>query len=811
MDFMDFMAINTLLNSNFCLSFVAGYVADKAVDSVMEYAKKKLRPETIEYQLMEALNDAMRNTFEEYDSRAIDKFVASLVNNEQLKSSCGLEKILEDATGQPVSDELLNRWITNIKKEITKPDRQWLYNYYTYSKHIKDDTLKTANKMYAEIFEEVMFLHKDKENKIRLHDLYIHHKCEIIDHGYVQTPYPIDILDCLELFITKRHYISDCLFIEADAGLGKSGMVSYLAYMYENCLESWVAKFGGRELICIRLRDIIPDTMQFMQNSLNVDILHYLNYRTIQSIGDFNSRHKGAVVCLDGFDELCMVEKIHSNVNFYIYELVKLFRDCRPIITTRPQYLRIHELNISKIHIILKHFNKEQRKEWASNYRQAVPDQDNENVLEYIESLEDEETNGICDTPMALYMLAAGQITKDAIQNHWELYNQIFHKELSETAYNRVFPSKSGTYGHPIQRYSDLLHRLSAEIAYEMYKSGNTKLYLTEDEISKIVDGMEDFSDSSIKEIVRHCYALCSYWKKNTEKGAVEFYHNNIRDFFMCEKIFYEMESLYEQCKRWQIQTVPKDIIAKLYLLFSHSEINENVIKFLYLRVLFQKSKKERKNFAKDEQEKNLLPDFFSLMAQGSIGIPKNIMLFSEMYKRALNVIINTIQIYRHAYEPYIVTEDKKITWFNQAYATDSSSFGSIELFLHNVFKQVFIRPPLIVDDSIIYTAGKANFSSIDFANADLRFAGFASSVIRNASFENTILTNADFEGADLTHTCFVTADLRHTNFKNCILIDCDFTDAYLAHTILPDGYTSNDSKKVAKHLRGMNIQGLKV
>ena len=31
---------------------------------------------------------------------------------------------------------------------------------------------------------------------------------------------------------------------------------------------------------------------------------------------------------------------------------------------------------------------------------------------------------------------------------------------------------------------------------------------------------------------------LCAYWKSNGTDGVLEFYHNNIRDYFLCEYIY---------------------------------------------------------------------------------------------------------------------------------------------------------------------------------------------------------------------------------------------------------------------------------
>lgn len=135
--------------------------------------------------------------------------------------------------------------------------------------------------------------------------------------------------------------------------------------------------------------------------------------------------------------------------------------------------------------------------------------------------IDDEASDGICDTPLALYMLAAGKITEDAWNNPWVLYHQIFCEELSNTEYNKLF-SKSA-YTHGISRYNDVLYRISAEISYKMYQTGNKKLHVLQDEIEEIIEGMQ-LETGRTQLLIKRCYALCNYWKNDGKSGMAEFY-----------------------------------------------------------------------------------------------------------------------------------------------------------------------------------------------------------------------------------------------------------------------------------------------
>jgi len=672
-------------------------------------------------------------------------------------------------------------------------------NYNSSVRH-HGNKVKTDNELYANNFEEVLFLHKNSKNQIRLCDgIFVFHKYQNIPHHDYNVPhantYSIEnVIDYIRNFINsdlnfpKGSLMPDCLFIEGDAGLGKSSLVSYLAYKYTNDMTVKQDIFGDRELICVRLRDIIPDSMRFDGDSINKNILKHLN---VTSHEELKSQHCGAVIILDGFDELCMIERINANANRCIYDLCKLFGGCKLIITTRPKYLNINGLDFFKVHIILQHFDKSQREEWVAKYRDKSSDPDEEVALNYIENIDDDAAIGICDTPMALYMMAAGKINEDAKKNHWAMYHQIFYKELSETEYNSMFPSKDGLYHHPIIIHKELIYRISAEIAFEMYKTGNSKLYLNEDEISKIIDN--HLSNSDLRELIECCYALCSYWKATGKKGVAEFYHNNIRDFFMCEKIFYEMNKFYEEWESLCYFEMSEAIIERLYTLFHYSRLDAKVIEFLYLRTLYEMEKNVN-NFAKEEQKRKFLPHFFQLMLRGN-GIFEPESHWNVAYNSVLRVLENTVQVYRSAYEPFL-TEESKIHWLGY----NEIRYISAPFFI-NHFKQLFIRAPLTIDNKIIYTAGRADFDGINLKGADLRFAGFIKCTMCEANLSNTALQSVDFQGSCLCGTDFSGADLRHTNF-----IDCD-----LKSVILPDGFTSKDSREVEEHLKNLSIDGLRI
>lgn len=74
-----------------------------------------------------------------------------------------------------------------------------------------------------------------------------------------------NILDYISRFVKYKFddiRNGEILFIEGDAGVGTTSLVSYLAYHYMEQTDEWKKYFQNKNLLCIRLRDIIPVSMK---------------------------------------------------------------------------------------------------------------------------------------------------------------------------------------------------------------------------------------------------------------------------------------------------------------------------------------------------------------------------------------------------------------------------------------------------------------------------------------------------------------------------------------------------------------------
>lgn len=141
---MDIITIDHILAGSFFLSQVSEYMIEKLQCSVKNYKLQDFRSDDLEYQFIEMLEDSLQDTFSEYDDKVVsEKFSLSLKNIKRLAKVTSLKEILEILIEQPVDDDLLHLWYNNVRKEITKPNREWLDVVERYERDVL--VLRTAS------------------------------------------------------------------------------------------------------------------------------------------------------------------------------------------------------------------------------------------------------------------------------------------------------------------------------------------------------------------------------------------------------------------------------------------------------------------------------------------------------------------------------------------------------------------------------------------------------------------------------------------------------------------------------------------
>ena len=426
-------------------------------------------------------------------------------------------------------------------------------------------------KEYADNFCERLFRHLYKDAEVTLKGVFVQPK--IYDSSR-------ELVSILGNFLWNERE-TRILFIEGDAACGKSSFISYLCYHYRQKDEVGRGIFLQGNLICIRLRDLEIDEKH---STVEECIRDYLGFSNGNGLED-KIRFDNCVLILDGADELSMLGGYRkSSLEDILDSIRRIFKKNKIIITTRPQYIDYKKIRGSTfwgIQVVqMQHFDKEMREEWIVKYEKCgekIPPE----TKDYILNIDEKKAIGVADTPLALYLLASCEMREELQGNIWALYHEIFTNAIIETEYDENFDS---SLKHPIRENKTLLLEIVSRIALEIFKKSEKETYyIRAEELDSIVN--EFNLEPSNASWIRKCCVLCAYWKSSGTDGVLEFYHNNIRDYFFCEYI-------YNRVKTFLMDDSEKSVHAFLNCMceiLSYGDIAgstwEETFLFLYERV----------------------------------------------------------------------------------------------------------------------------------------------------------------------------------------------------------------------------------
>lgn len=605
----------------------------------------------------------------------------------------------------------------------------------------------TSNQDYKEIFEAPMFLHRGN-SRVCLQNLFVPHRFKVAErkaNGHMEMRISKESMDgYLARFVRDKE--ARFLFIEGDAGCGKTSLTAYLNWHYERHDQTAKDIFGDVQLMTVRLRDIDVPTGGKREERLKLGVLRFL-YKEREADSALKKRFRESgerVLLLDGYDELCTIEGI-ENSDAALKRLNEL--DCKIIVTARPAYIDFKRFEKPYWHIALEHFDAAQRWEWLGRYENCGGTLGEVN-RQYLERIGDGETAGICDTPMGLYMVAAGHFTPDMLENEWAIYHQIFYSELGETKYN------DSSEAHSVLDYQKPLYRVSEEIAWYLYQRNNENLLVPGEEIKRIIGELkrdkelsEEFEEDAWK-IVERCYALCGYWKANTNRGCVEFYHNNIRDFFLGEKLMRELNKAYREHGD-TLRDERGDItpfLRRLCELFQYGKLEKTVLFFIKQRAAYA-DKEPDLCVDTEREERHTARIFEKLLLRGDCYSVCAERLEKENPVRTITRILgNTVAVYRFLYESFLKTEER-IQWW-----TDMEAVNEDVTFHH-------------LAGQILEYAGSSDLRHVDLRGVDLYGVD-----LHNANLQDAHLGNAFLRFADLSCAFLYKANLRGANLQDANL-----------------------------------------
>lgn len=727
-------------------------------------------------------------------------------------------------------------------------------------KIIKNYRIHNDGDTYAKGYEETLFLHKNQPGfeNVCLKNLFVPQEYRelISEDGFGNTM--DDLKQRIWLFCSGQKKM---LIIEGDAGTGKSTLAAMLCFEERDLIRQTIktvqeigsplppssSLLDGRPLLIIRLRDLeIPSNPE---HQLGLSILSHLNIQNREKLEEI---FPNAVLLLDGFDELCVKLKGPCDRENMLEQLCGwLPRDCKLILTSRPKCVQVNRLKTaySFSMISLQHFSPRKREIWLDQYRDALPEGRgtvDEEVARYILSMNEKSVSNLCDTPMTLYLLIGKNVDIEKTKNEWALYHYIFDEAVVYTEY----AMQLGGASHPMgSNIGHLLYWITEEIAYKMYCAGETpedqstirtedgQFLVTGETVEKIINvllqndqfrkdakraGLNDADSFDLQRI----HALCCYWRSGPADGPVEFYHNNIRDFFLCEKIRRELNQLYHENGSVEQKT---DRIAQcLVSMFKYGKLNETVCRFFeaYVREVVSKQQDHKTEFPLVEKEHHLLPILYQkLLTQGCLYDSLDM---NDHIDAIRIVLLNTALVYLYIYD-LILEEGKKISWWKDVNVINRSGLmrfifkscvGAIasQSDLHGAdlsgadlsgadLSMVDLHGAILrrADLREAYLSG-VNLSMVNFFMADLFITDLHRANLREADLREANLREANLREADLRR-----ADLRRADLRRANMCGADLREAYMSEAILPDGFWKVSQAEQIEHLKSLHIPDLKL
>ena len=664
---------------------------------------------------------------------------------------------------------------------------------------------------YAKNFEEPLFMHLYADPPVRLMDLYV-------DPAFTRYEIPSrDMTGCIEEFLRSDAYKRErFFFIEGSAAIGKTSLVSWLCWHYRKKTPEGARMFGDRPLVCVRLRELDFQGVEKAEQVL-------LQYLGIPDIDAFEGRYPDAVVILDGADELSMVSNIpHGSVEAFLLELQRKFRSHKFLITTRPKFLEMKKFS-SMVYdyrmIVLSHYNAQLRGEWLDRYKacgQTVP----ENTERYIRSLQGMDENGIADTPLALYLLAQCDAESDLLGNQWALFHRIFSEAILRGEYNANFAESAALMD---EHSGAINYRVVQSIAFRMFRNASEERhYLNNGEIMEAIAEC-DLGNLS-PERVRETCVLCAYWKNVGNLGALEFYHNNIRDFFLCE---YLCQKLIEGLK------APEPLEALVPMLcrvLCHADICKStwkqVYEYLCLRLDFESVKPRTEDslyhLIQDKQEilTCILPRLVAGRELWNANHNCHIYRGAKRTFRNIHMLVRLLQ-------SFCLNRIRLIS------GRDDRDVDTMEL-LRDWNSALCNKPICYVDhtgetrriDASSDTEyqylqlGGCRIDGISFDRCDIEVALFVYAELNNISFREARLGAVDLSETRLLHNQFDKTKMRDVTMRDASLIDTFFHSAkledirgpiHMEHCWIYPDTILRESILRWSHFEDVKIQGLTV
>ncbi len=671
-----------------------------------------------------------------------------------------------------VSNLSLNEDCTKIDSLIKFMNKQ--KTIFCHHNRLFEDKVGTVIREYANHFVAPLFLHQyEKNTEVTLQNTYIEPKFNIVKGS---KPDSDSIVSLLDNFVYDNRKVR-LLFIDGDAAIGKTSLMSWLCYHYQQEDAAGKSVFLNRRLVIIRLRDITIKGVDSLENCKC--IFDYLNIEP----EEFEARYSSSIIVLEGADELSSFGFDDGiTIEQFISAAEKVFSNHKLVITSRPHFINTERFCSASSpfefeHVCISHFSSKDREEWIRRYKRhggAIT----QSTEEYIKSITDNDADGVADTPLALYLLSACKVSEKLKDNKWSLYYEIFHNAIKNTTYNNTFQGGEHT-AFRNQDVAEKVYETVGAIAFSMYKHSYKEQYFVDSkELNSIAN--EISTEKISAEILKKTCVLYAYWKESESRGILEFYHNNIRDYFLCEYIYKvfsaidfsdDKDNIAEQlittgCKVFQHEVFAKKTWAQTFM-------------FFYYRIKAEKENPHSGSLA-EIKVADYFPHIIFKLFQGNQlwRYEYSTTSYNTIKATALNFAL-FIKVWAIA-----LSSDDKVISFTDS---DHGSFWR-EKGVFTDWVDLYTDSIEIANNIHVSLGSNTSFSKMQFNNLSMDTACFERVNMDNSAFFNVDLSHASFGYSKLKKVDFSQSSLcgsrdnpKSAHFCHAELVDVSFIKAKLS------------------------------
>lgn len=632
--------------------------------------------------------------------------------------------------------------------------------------------------LYADNYDAVMFMQQKDEAQVKLRDIYVENEYEFVEG----TGEIVGLLEYIENFCSSDTNLP-ILFIEGHAGIGKSSLISKLAYIYRKKGNLW-----GKSLVVIQMRNLLVKEKNVNLQNPWLDFKKYVHFTG--NTRKFMDLMNETIVILDGFDELCLIDNIKSkNKIKYVSNICSILKDyycnCKVILTTRPNYLAMgneyYNIFENPIVIQLCHFSVKKRIEWIELAKEAGMEIDSQ-VEKSVTEITENDIDVVASTPFTLYLIAHEGVVISQNDELWSIYQKIFGKEIMQKRYDRLNMDGENAV-HPGEPISSMIYDITKEISNYMYQNG--KMDILWDDIEEKVDkfilksSFDMYGDTAhnnnIKTMLKDSFALFNYYTE-TDQGGISFYHNYIREFFLQETISEGLNDIFMKARRNRYGH--DKIISELYNLIKYNRLSDKAIHFMisYGNV----HKRDRSLWINIENQYHYIRDIFT-----DILIGNSEEFLEEFFILNLWLLSGVVQSVTGS-EYIDIYEVSKIAEINEK----NRLLTCLEMIARNThirkvnFSKVNWRGQnlnnIFFDECNFNHAEIAGGSldSVDFVDCKMHSIDMRGTSLNKVSFDASVLRNAKFNGAIIKHCSFTLCEMEVSHLEGSIISDTFFIES---------------------------------